>query len=173
MFIISNGEIGPAAGALGAAKGLPGLYTGGWMAKDYLTEYGPMPQFKAAFGVVEHPSSKWAEVMEQNIIDSDGTVRICVDFLEQKQVALLCEKHNKPYFDVKFDYVSGAWSYQTPTLQVAKWIIKSNIQVLNVTGNSNKSVPVLPDTKTIGEMAEWYLKNVFTRYLELKGIKNI
>ena len=53
--IVSGGQTGADQAGWRAAKAL-GIATGGWMARRFLTEDGPRPEFRKLYGAVEHPS---------------------------------------------------------------------------------------------------------------------
>ena len=71
--IISGGQTGADQVALRAARA-PGVPTGGWAPKGWLTEDGPAP-WLADFGLAECPEPGYSARTLANVRDSDVTLR--------------------------------------------------------------------------------------------------
>jgi len=130
MIIISGGQTGSDVAGLEVAHQLK-LQTGGWAPKGYKTSIGPNPELlRDKYGLKE---SKYGYKIrtEQNVRDSDATIRLCVDFFSAGEICTLnaITKYGKPYFDV---YLPNPINEQ----ECVNWIINNNIKILNVAGNS-------------------------------------
>lgn len=170
--VISGGQTGSDQAGIRAARRL-GLATGGYAPRGWRTLDGPAPWLGTEFGLVEHWSSDYPPRTASNVHDSDATVRIASDFLSTGERCTLKAilKYKKPYLDVAVS--SGSiWCFRAdgdaslndpawadPTTSVSgpgdaffrAFLIKYNIKVLNVAGNSNRTAP------GIGALAEEFL----------------
>ena len=138
--VISGGQTGAdQAGLVSAA--LCNIPTGGWISKGFRTELGNEPSL-ARFGLQETESSDYPTRTMKNVHESDGTVRIAFDFNSagERLTRNLCIDAQKPYFDVAV-FEGGAWVSDPEDL--AQWIIKHKIKVLNVAGNRETTCPGL------------------------------
>jgi uncharacterized protein YkuJ len=133
--VISGGQTGADRGGLIAAK-LAGIETGGCMPKGFRALDGHHPNFAQLYGVTEHTSSSYPPRTYRNAFDSDGTVRIAVNFSSAGEICTLnaVQKAGKMSFDVD---VLGS----TTPAQLADWIRENTIRILNVAGNSEKTAP--------------------------------
>lgn len=133
--VISGGQSGADVAALRATKKC-GIPTGGTMPKGWLTELGPMPEWAEEFNLVEHKSNKYQPRTFQNVKDSDGTLRFAGKFNSAGERCTLkaITQYNKPYFDIDI--------YDPPTKgEVVQWIKDNNIEIINVAGNRESTVP--------------------------------
>ena len=144
--IISGGRIGADQAALDVAIKM-GILHGGWIQKGRKTQRGILEE---KYQLEEMPVAGFKERMEQNIIDSDGTVIIShgnltggSDYSQE-----MAKKHKRPCLHIDLNEI---------TLSVAPsklntWIIENNIEVLNVTGSRTSEDPkIYKDTMNIVE----------------------
>ena len=131
-----------------------GIATGGWMPKDFLTSTGPAPEIVREFGLREHPGG-YADRTETNVRLADGTLRFAASFetLGEKCTLKCIRQHSKPFMDIDL-------AAPPPVEEVAAWIKRHDIKVLNVAGN------VEPQSKSakasgITEFVIDYLSRVF------------
>lgn len=127
--IISGGQIGADQGALDAAIKY-NFPHGGWIQKGRKTQMGILPD---KYELKEMSVSGYKERIEQNVIDSDGTVIIShgnlsggADYSQK-----MTEKHNRPSLHIDLN--------ETPAFIAASkintWIIENDIELLNVAGS--------------------------------------
>lgn len=142
--IVSGFQTGADIGAIKAAHDL-GVETGGWMPKGYKTLDGPRPAYADLYGAQEHSSSNYAERTWDNILDSDGTIRIAADFNSPGEKCTLngIKNHNKPYLDV--DVSDWKWSLDNKKQillhcgHIFGFTLSNKIEVLNIAGNSENT----------------------------------
>lgn len=129
--IISGGQIGADQAGLSVAFD-NGFETGGWAPRRYMTKEGPNPDLLRKFGLKEHKDSGYPQRTYQNVFDSNGTIRLAINFQSPGEKCTLkaIKFYKKPYIDV--DLLNPIDQFQ-----VIKWIYNNNIQVLNVAGNAN------------------------------------
>lgn len=159
--IISGGQTGVDQAALRAAKRL-GISTGGWAPRNWQTLEGPMSQL-ADYGLVESAGA-YAWRTEQNVRDSDATIRIARDFLTTGERCTLRAilKHKKPHKDFTVIgnlccLVTGSSALVDPATVLLGWCVENEIHVLNVAGNSERTAP------GIGAIAEQFLFEVLSK----------
>lgn len=101
--VISGGQTGADQAGLVVASRF-GLKTGGWMPKGFRTLQGLRPDFGPKYGIKEHTSPEYAPRTEKNVQDSDGTVRLAVNFQTAGEVCTLKAilRHKKPYLMLIF-----------------------------------------------------------------------
>lgn len=133
--IISEAQTGADQAGLIAAEKM-GLLTGGTIPKGCKTLSGPNPQLLKRFNLKESESSSYPVRTEQNVIDSDGTIRFAKTFSSpgERCTFRAINKHLKPCFDV--DLLNPP-----PHDEVVEWVLKNKIRVLNVAGNSEQTAP--------------------------------
>ena len=127
--IISGGQVGADQGALDAAIKY-NFPHGGWIQKGRKTQSGILPD---KYELEEMSVSGYKERIDQNVIGSDGTVIISHgDLTGGADYSMkMTKRHKRPtlHIDLK----------ETPAFIAASkintWIIKNNIEVLNVTGS--------------------------------------
>ncbi len=137
--IISGGQIGADEAGLIAGKKL-GLETGGTMPNGFRTLVGSRPDFADMYGITEHESWKYPPRTEDNVTNSDGTVRFAANFNSPGERCTLkfINKHKKPHMDIDVD--------DPPPIQdFVDWLSINDIHVLNVAGNSEMSTPGIKD----------------------------
>lgn len=140
-MVISGGQTGADQGALqGANKVL--VETGGWAPKGYKTDTGPNPKLGSLYGLEETKSTGYPVRTKRNVRDSDGTLwigeptspggkltlRTCTD-LERPKKIIRFSRSDKALFRDRRDMAK----------EVAAWIRKNRIKVLNVAGNRESS----------------------------------
>jgi len=127
--IISGGQVGADQAALDAAIKY-NFPHGGWIQKGRKTQMGMLPD---KYKLNEMPVAGFKEKIEQNVLDSDGTVIIShgnlaggADYSQE-----MAKKHNRPFTHIDLN--------ETPVFlassKINTWIIENDIEVLNVTGS--------------------------------------
>ena len=139
--VISGGQTGIDRIGLEVAKG-HGLPTGGWAAKDFMTEAGPDPMLKY-FGLVEHSSDRYPPRTRANVRDSDGTVWFGEGDSRGKMCTLrAAEDYGKPFLN-------------NPTAYTLKaWMRTHGILVLNVAGNRGSKLTLETETAARAVLTE-------------------
>ena len=144
--IISGGQIGADQAALDVAIKL-GFPHGGWVQKGRKTQSGILP---AKYHLKELPTAGYKERIEQNVIDSDGTVIIShgepTGGAEYSRK--MADKHHRPclHMDLKENSTFIIAS------KVNTWVLENNIEVLNVTGSRvSEDSTIYKDTMDIVE----------------------
>lgn len=157
--VCSGGQTGADIGGILAANKV-GLETGGWAPKGWWTEKGPMPQL-ADFGLQEHQSMNYPARTYQNVKDADATIRFAVNFdsTGEKCTYKGIVKYGKPYIDV---HVLRPRDHE----EVVDWLIRNNVETLNVAGNRESTSPGLE------EFVVNYLTEVFRCLKEKSEDKN-
>ena len=127
--IISGGQFGADQGALDAAIKYNFPY-GGWIQKGRKTQSGILPD---KYKLKEMPIAGFKEKIEQNVIDSDGTVIIShgnltggADYSQK-----MTEKHNRPCLHINLNEVPDFMA----SSKINTWIIENDIEIMNVTGS--------------------------------------
>lgn len=144
--IISGGRIGADQAALDVAMKM-GISHGGWIQKGRKTQRGILPE---KYQLKEMPVAGFKERIEQNIMDSDGTVIISHGNLTggSDYGQEMAKKHNRPclHIDLNETPLSIAPS------KINTWIIENNVEVLNVSGSRTSEDPkIYKDTMNIVE----------------------
>ncbi len=121
------------------------------MPHGYRTLDGNRPNYAVEYGMKEHKSPLYPPRTKQNVLDSDGTVRFAVHWNSSGELCTLnaIERAGKPHFKVE---VIGS----TQPSELVNWIKENNIKILNVAGNSEKTV------KGIEEFVIAFLAGTFT-----------
>lgn len=137
--LISGGQEGSDFGSLKAAKKM-GVPTGGTAPKGFLTEAGSNPLLGSMYGLVEHKSSQYPPRTFENVKNSDGTIRLAINFgtAGERLTLKAINQYNKPYIDVD---VADPIGHEV----VVKWIIDNDIKILNVAGNRESTFPGIED----------------------------
>ena len=139
--VISGGQTGADIAGVRAAKKL-GLATGGTMPRGFWTLKGSRPEYAKEFGMVEDPSPHYPPRTRKNVNDSDGTIRLAVDFNSRGERCTLrfIQELDKPDFMV---HIGATNSFKTTAAEApaeaAQWILDNNIKVLNVAGNAEET----------------------------------
>lgn len=154
--IISGGQTGVDLAALKIAQEF-GIETGGWMPKGFKNQTGNHPEYKELYGMMEHTSPKYPPRTALNVKESDGTLRIAVNFNSTGEVLTMqmIRQYSKPYLDI-----DALIDDITPE-QVVEWILNNQIRVLNIAGNSERTA------KNIEQFAMAYLHNVLNIIIKL------
>ena len=135
--IISSGQTDADRSALDVAIKL-GIEHGGWITRGRTTDAGPLPE---KYNLQEMPSDNYSKCIEQNAIDSQGTLiiyydKLSGDLLEAERATL---KHKRQLLGIDLN--------QTPAFKSAPlvndWIQLRHISVLYVTGPSEKANPTI------------------------------
>lgn len=154
--IISGGQVGVDQAALDAAIKL-GIPHGGWIQKGRKTQSGKLPD---KYQLQEMPTASYKERIEQNVIDSDGTLIIshgkptgASDY--SRKMAL---RHKRQFLHVDL--------IQLNTLKAAKlinsWIALRHIKTLHITGSrASEDANIYKATMDVLESA-YYLSQVET-----------
>ena len=146
--IISGGQIGADQAALDVAIKL-GFSHGGWIQKGRKTQSGILP---AKYQLKELQTAGYKQRIEQNVIDSDGTV--IISHGEPTGGAeygrKMADKHDRPWLHVNLK--------ENSTFIIASkintWVLENNIEVLNVTGSKvSEDSTIYKDTMDIVEGA--------------------
>lgn len=130
--IISGGQTGADQAGLRVAYDL-GIPTGGWAPKGWITSVGPEPRLGTIYGLQENDRKGYTARTYRNVKDSDGTIRLAIDFNSPGEICTLkaIRQYNKPYLDVNL-------LYPTPIQNASFWIKQNKIQILNIAGNSER-----------------------------------
>lgn len=133
--VISGGQTGADRAALAAAKAA-GLATGGWMPKGFRAQDGPRPEFADLYGVKEHASDRYPPRTALNVKESDATLRFATDWDSPGEVLTrrMCERYGRPQLEV----TPGG---STSPAEVAEWLVRNDVRVLNVAGNTERTSP--------------------------------
>src|SRR5262249_48848852 len=126
--VVCGGRPGGDRGGLTAARRF-GIPMGGWMPQGFLTTTGPAPDLAREYGLQEHPGG-YADRTEANVRLADGTLRLAASFETPGEQCTLkgLLHHGKPYLHIDP-------ADPPPGEEVAAWIKRHNIRVLNVAGN--------------------------------------
>lgn len=135
LRVISGGQTGADRGGIDAAYEL-GIETGGHAPKDFRTSRGNDMSL-AKLGLVEDLSFAYPPRTKRNVQNSDGTVIIGTRMESPGSVltASLCTTHGKPCKQIGFTSDYSNLELLAEAKQLASWIRKKKIVVLNVAGN--------------------------------------
>lgn len=159
--IISGGQIGVDQAALDVAIKLA-ISHGGWIQKGRKTQSGTLPD---KYKLQEMPTASYIKRIEQNVINSDGTLIISHGRLtggsDHSRKMVLKHKRQLLHIDL----------LQIEALQAAKlidsWISLHQIKILNVTGpRASEDPKIYKATMDILESA-YYLSQVENRAFTL------
>jgi hypothetical protein len=133
--VISGGQTGADRAALAAAKAA-GIATGGWMPRGFRAQDGPQPEFAALYGIREHTSDRYPPRTTLNVKESDATLRFATVWDSPGEVLTrgMCSRYGKPQLEVT------PGGKLTPA-DVAEWLVRNNVRVLNVAGNTERTSP--------------------------------
>lgn len=137
--IISGGQSGADIGGLMWAKA-NGKLTGGYMPREFNTEYGPRPEYIKIYNVVETQDRGYKLRTRMNVMASDGTLIFGNDNSPG------CSLTKKYCLDYKRPYLVIEWRHDYPSIYAVdkylqEWITKNNILVLNIAGNRESTNP--------------------------------
>ena len=130
--IVSGGQTGVDRVALDVAMQL-GLPHGGWCPRGRRAEDGPIP---ARYALRETRSPAYKVRTERNVLDSDGTLIICRGPLRGGTLLTrrLAAQHARPCRSVD---LAGTHCAR----EVADWVRRERIAVLNVAGPRESTAP--------------------------------
>lgn len=133
--VISGGQTGADMGGLFGAYKVPGIETGGWAPKGFLTEAGPKRILGKRYKLKETKSPTYPPRTKRNVLSSDGTLWFGSTESPGARLTLrLCHKHNRPIKRVRYSATNRRLAkHEIPGL--VKWVRRHNIEVLNVAGN--------------------------------------
>lgn len=138
LKVISGGQTGADEAGLRAAVDA-GIQTGGTAPANFMTEAGPNEQLRD-LGLVAKGTLKTRTV--QNIKDSCGTVIFSSNLGSPGTVLTIntCLREKKPYLAIDTNQEDSVIAQQ-----VADWIQRAQIRVLNVAGNRLSKDPSIFD----------------------------
>jgi len=144
--IISGGQVGADQAAIDAAIKY-NFPHGGWIQKGRKTQSGILPD---KYELKEMPIAGFEDRIEQNVIDSDGTVIIShgeltggADYSQK-----MAKKHNRPCLHIDLN-VTPAFMASS---EINTWIIENEIEVMNVTGSrTSEDAKIYKETMYIVE----------------------
>jgi hypothetical protein len=133
--VISGGQTGADRAALVAAKAA-GIATGGWMPKGFRAQDGPHPEFAELYGMREHASDRYPPRTALNVKESDATLCFATDRDSPGEVLTrqMCVRYGRPHLEI-------APNGSTTPEEVAEWLVRNNVRVLNVAGNTARTSP--------------------------------
>ena len=150
--VCSGGQYGADIGGLAAAYDLK-IPTGGIAPKGYKTIYGSNPRLKL-LGLTESASANYRIRTFENVKNSDGTIRLANDFNSPGEICTLnaIRTFKKPHIDIHIDR-------PLDVEDVANWVKRNKIKVLNIAGNTGNS---RKESELIFNMVRDYIKLVLT-----------
>ena len=130
--IVSGGQTGVDRAALDVAIQF-GVPCGGWCPLGRRAEDGPIADL---YPLQETPKAKYQQRTRWNVRDSDGTLILAVGPLQggTELTRKLAERMDKPHRVVDLGAASDPGT-------VADWILEHRIQVLNVAGPRESTLP--------------------------------
>lgn len=148
--IVSGGQTGVDRAALDVAIHLQ-IPHGGWCPRGRLAEDGRIAD---CYQLRETPEAEYAVRTERNVIDSEGTLILHRHQLSggTKLTAQLAARYRRPLLVVDLAEALEAE-------QVVEWLVTNQIEVLNVAGPRESSLP------EIGRMTEQFLLRVLNQPL--------
>jgi hypothetical protein len=144
--IITGGQTGAEQAALDAAIELD-IPHGGWVPKGRAAEADPLLE---KYNVQKMPVSSRPKVIEQNVIDSDGTLLISHGELSGKLAGArdMAVQHARPWIHIDLNMTTEL----DAALKTSIWMIEHNIRVLNVSGSkASKDPEIYEKSKDIVE----------------------
>ncbi len=150
--IISGGQTGVDQAALDVAIKLD-IPHGGWIPSGRKTDAGFLP---SKYRLRELHSGDWPQVIERNIMDSDGTLIISRGELSggSELTRRTAMRKERPWFHVdlgKINAFEAAGAIQA-------WIKRNGIDVLNVTGPRASDDPEIYKVTSVLLQAAFYLE---------------
>ncbi len=133
--IISGGQIGADQAALDVAIKM-GILHGGWIQKGRKTQSGLLPK---KYNLKEMPTASFIKRIEQNVIDSDGTVIISHGALSggANYSQKMTTKHGRPCLHIDLSIIPIFMAAS----RINTWVEEHDIEVLNVTGSRTSEDP--------------------------------
>jgi hypothetical protein len=138
--IISGGQTGADRAALDVAIHLD-IPHGGWIPRGRKTEDGPLPEH---YRLQELPTDSYPARTAANVADSDGTLIITHGRLKSgsKLTRQYASAHGKAQLHADLDVLRG----DDLLYAIVNWIVKNDIEVLNVAGSRASEDPSLYDS---------------------------
>jgi hypothetical protein len=135
--IISGGQTGADRAALDVAMKFA-IPHGGWIPKGRNAEDGPLND---RYHLTELPSTSYAKRTEKNILDSDATLIISHGRLTggSAYTRKMAGEHSRPFLHIDLNRTNAFDAAQT----VNSWILRRNIETLNVTGPRASKDPLI------------------------------
>lgn len=139
LKIVSGGQTGVDRGALDAALER-GFACGGWCPRGRRAEDGPIPM---QYPLQELDSGRYLDRTHRNVADSDGTLILRRGKLTggTKATAQFACKIGKPLLVIDFH---GAEA-DTAVARIGEWVATGRIEILNVAGPRESSLPGVQD----------------------------
>ena len=133
--IISGGQLGADQAALDAAIKY-NFPHGGWIQKGRKIKNGILPD---KYELEEMSVAGYKERIEQNVIDSDGTVIFSHGELTggADYSMKMTERHKRPTLHIDLEEMPGFIAAS----KINTWVIENNIEVLNVAGSRASEDP--------------------------------
>ena len=133
--IISGGQLGADQAALDAAIKY-NFPHGRWIQKGRKIKNGILPD---KYELEEMPVAGYKERIEQNVIDSDGTVIFSHGELTggADYSMKMTERHKRPTLHIDLEETPGFIAAS----KINTWIIENNIEILNVAGSRASEDP--------------------------------
>ena len=156
--IISGGQTGVERAALDAAIKLD-IPHDGWTYKGRKTEEGVLPE---QYNVKEIENPSYFERLENNIVDSDGTVILTFGQVPivNRAITDLANKHKKPYLHI--DLIECTRNHAIAS--VRKWMIGYEIETVYFTGSKPHAAP------NVYEEAMQAIEGIYQVQLEQKKL---
>jgi hypothetical protein len=128
--IISSGRTGVELAGLDVAVKL-GIAHGGWAPRGMRNEQGPLPE---RYGLQEVPAMGFKHAMEQNIMNSDGTLLVTRGrkTVETRFAVETALSHQRQFLHLDLSQYS---SFEAASL-ASSWISLQRVRVLFITGPS-------------------------------------
>jgi hypothetical protein len=130
--VISDGQTGVDRGALDAAIRL-NISHGGWCPLDRRAEDGPIPSH---YQLTETELPDYKARTERNVVDSDATLILARGPLigGSFMTHSFAYNHGKPVHVVDLYSLTSEQSRKASVHEARQWILKSDVDVLNVAG---------------------------------------
>ena len=157
--IIAGGQTGAEQAALDAAIELD-IPHGGWIPKGPAAETDPLLE---KYNVREMPVSSRSQVVEQNIVDSEGTLLMSHGELFGELAAArdMAVQHARQWIHIDFNVTTEL----DAALKTSIWMIEHNISVLNVSGpTACKDTEIYEKAKDIVEGIIYLIRFQDSRY---------
>ena len=139
--VISGGQTGVDRAALEVALFLE-IPHGGWCPKGRRAEDGPIPE---TFDLTETASFNYAIRTEKNVVESDGTLILFRKIITRGTglTVKFAKRHQRPYLCIDLAEIpdSDEDATEAASQEILNWLIKENINVLNVAGPRESTTP--------------------------------
>ena len=154
--IVAGGQTGVDQAALRAAMAC-GLATGGWCPPGCVSEDGKIPDI---FSLKETPEERSQDALDiprsqrtqWNVRDSDATLVLWPGTLDKRDLG------TRYTVDCALQYKKHLLicdpTEQKDVAKAINWIIRNNIETLNVSGPSERTSP------GVGAVAEWFIREL-------------